>query len=411
MAPSPATTSVSPCLTTATAAALCPGDITSEKVSSDRIDEIVSLGITLNPADSGWASPALDVSARRHSSRDLAGAPPGAWEGHEKPRCGANRFGHRSRSSPSRAKRPPIPHLDEMRALRVIGSRYKEVSHVLEEGSPSFRDNSRNSPSRSNAGRNCDGAVIDAGSGYQGKGAARRHEVSKGVSQNSIGGNAMRRKTRRMVLAAAGALITGVAASVTITGSAGASPVHTTLTAATYRSGSINLADCPVLHVGYHGGCVDELQDELNYVDNAGLAVDGSFGALTLEAVAFFQAQSGLEPDGMVGPLTKNALVLAQSVPTPSLGASLTPFEVCQAQGGLISDGHGGCTSDGVIAEGKSPSDCINELLADQVNEKLSRSNLLPLAENFVNTLAEKALQAVTVASVFKCSLLDNPDS
>ena len=31
----------------------------------DRIDEIVPPGITLNPADNGWVSPALEASARR----------------------------------------------------------------------------------------------------------------------------------------------------------------------------------------------------------------------------------------------------------------------------------------------------------------------------------------------------------
>jgi hypothetical protein len=31
----------------------------------DRIDEIVPLGITLNPADNGWGSPSLRPAARR----------------------------------------------------------------------------------------------------------------------------------------------------------------------------------------------------------------------------------------------------------------------------------------------------------------------------------------------------------
>ena len=31
----------------------------------DRIDQIVPPGVTLNPADNGWVSPALDASARR----------------------------------------------------------------------------------------------------------------------------------------------------------------------------------------------------------------------------------------------------------------------------------------------------------------------------------------------------------
>jgi aryl-alcohol dehydrogenase-like predicted oxidoreductase len=31
----------------------------------DRIDEIVPPGLTINPADNGWVSPALDPTARR----------------------------------------------------------------------------------------------------------------------------------------------------------------------------------------------------------------------------------------------------------------------------------------------------------------------------------------------------------
>jgi hypothetical protein len=31
----------------------------------DQIDEIVPPGITLNPADNGWVSPALEAAARR----------------------------------------------------------------------------------------------------------------------------------------------------------------------------------------------------------------------------------------------------------------------------------------------------------------------------------------------------------
>ena len=32
---------------------------------TDRIDEIVPPGVTLNPADNGWASPSLQAAARR----------------------------------------------------------------------------------------------------------------------------------------------------------------------------------------------------------------------------------------------------------------------------------------------------------------------------------------------------------
>jgi hypothetical protein len=34
----------------------------------DRIDEIVTPGVNINPADGGWASPALQPAARRRRS-------------------------------------------------------------------------------------------------------------------------------------------------------------------------------------------------------------------------------------------------------------------------------------------------------------------------------------------------------
>jgi aryl-alcohol dehydrogenase-like predicted oxidoreductase len=42
------------------------GTVLSDDVL-DRTDEIVPPGITLNPADNGWVSPALEASARRRS--------------------------------------------------------------------------------------------------------------------------------------------------------------------------------------------------------------------------------------------------------------------------------------------------------------------------------------------------------
>lgn len=40
-------------------------DATEGPTSAARIDQIVGPGLTLNPADNGWVSPALDPTARR----------------------------------------------------------------------------------------------------------------------------------------------------------------------------------------------------------------------------------------------------------------------------------------------------------------------------------------------------------
>jgi peptidoglycan hydrolase-like protein with peptidoglycan-binding domain len=63
------------------------------------------------------------------------------------------------------------------------------------------------------------------------------------------------------------------------------------------------------LSQGSTGNDVRWLQFSLNAVNNAGLTVDGIFGARTAEAVRNFQRQNGLAADGIVGPLTRNALL------------------------------------------------------------------------------------------------------
>jgi hypothetical protein len=64
----------------------------------------------------------------------------------------------------------------------------------------------------------------------------------------------------------------------------------------------------PVLRQGMRGEDVRTLQTRLNELDKVGLNVDGTFGLLTLGAVKQFQASRGLLMDGIVGPLTWNAL-------------------------------------------------------------------------------------------------------
>jgi peptidoglycan hydrolase-like protein with peptidoglycan-binding domain len=49
-------------------------------------------------------------------------------------------------------------------------------------------------------------------------------------------------------------------------------------------------------------------QKNLNEIDRAGLKEDGIFGDHTEEKVIAFQESNGLEPDGVVGPLTKQML-------------------------------------------------------------------------------------------------------
>ena len=106
---------------------------------------------------------------------------------------------------------------------------------------------------------------------------------------------------------------------------------HTKLAANSSVATTINLDNCPTLTERYHGGCVDQLQSELNTDDNAGLAVDGTFGATTRQAVITFQKQHNVSPaDGIVGPETKAALdgtvpgVAAAPTPAPNVPGGTT---------------------------------------------------------------------------------------
>lgn len=65
----------------------------------------------------------------------------------------------------------------------------------------------------------------------------------------------------------------------------------------------------PTLRKGAEGAAVKTLQELLNTDPRyAGLAVDGIFGSGTKAAVRAFQHDHGLNPDGIVGPLTWAAL-------------------------------------------------------------------------------------------------------
>ena len=56
------------------------------------------------------------------------------------------------------------------------------------------------------------------------------------------------------------------------------------------------------------GQDVQWVQSTLNRIQDAGLDVDGSYGRNTKRAVIAFQTAHGLEPDGLIGPLTVAAL-------------------------------------------------------------------------------------------------------
>lgn len=61
---------------------------------------------------------------------------------------------------------------------------------------------------------------------------------------------------------------------------------------------------------GNTGDRVKTVQYLLNQLQDAGLLVDGDFGALTAAAVKAFQSAQGIHADGIVNPTTWRALVV-----------------------------------------------------------------------------------------------------
>jgi peptidoglycan hydrolase-like protein with peptidoglycan-binding domain len=64
-----------------------------------------------------------------------------------------------------------------------------------------------------------------------------------------------------------------------------------------------------IIAYGQTGASVQCVQSGLNFVINAGLAVDGIFGRRTLQAVINYQRLERLAADGIVGPYTGGALI------------------------------------------------------------------------------------------------------
>ena len=106
---------------------------------------------------------------------------------------------------------------------------------------------------------------------------------------------------------AAGLVFTG--ATAVAIANTGHAHTRTAPAADTNSSPTVNLDNCPILAEGYHGGCVNQLQTELNADDGDNLAVDGTFGLMTKKAVERFQQEHNIVPaEGIVGPQTKAAL-------------------------------------------------------------------------------------------------------
>jgi peptidoglycan hydrolase-like protein with peptidoglycan-binding domain len=78
-----------------------------------------------------------------------------------------------------------------------------------------------------------------------------------------------------------------------------------------------NLGKCQTMRVGSRGLCVEALQYSLKVV-GMNVQQDGQYGPQTKGAVKAFQAQQGLQQDGIAGPITIAALDRKANAPEPS---------------------------------------------------------------------------------------------
>jgi peptidoglycan hydrolase-like protein with peptidoglycan-binding domain len=127
------------------------------------------------------------------------------------------------------------------------------------------------------------------------------------------------KRIRLLSAATAGGLVLAGVTTAVITNPGHTAP-HEALAANLASSPAVNLDNCPTLQEPYTGGCVNQLQTELNADNGTNTPVDGVFGQQTKEAVETFQQNHNLVPvDGIVGPATKAALDSAGSNPaTPA---------------------------------------------------------------------------------------------
>jgi Putative peptidoglycan binding domain len=84
----------------------------------------------------------------------------------------------------------------------------------------------------------------------------------------------------------------------------------------TAAAAPVTLSNCPTMHLRSYGECVAALQQALNALGlGYHLTVDRQFGKATDTAVRWFQRFANLNPDGYVGPLTRQAIVEAPTRP------------------------------------------------------------------------------------------------
>src|SRR3954454_5797434 len=95
----------------------------------------------------------------------------------------------------------------------------------------------------------------------------------------------------------------------------------------------------PTIRLGASGNVVRRLQRALRRTPNLGLPVDGVFGSELETAVRDFQEGAGLAVDGIVGPLTWNALPNGAPMPVLRQGSS---GEVVRALQTLLTNGASG---------------------------------------------------------------------
>jgi peptidoglycan hydrolase-like protein with peptidoglycan-binding domain len=95
----------------------------------------------------------------------------------------------------------------------------------------------------------------------------------------------------------------------------------------------------PTIRRGASGNVVRRLQRALRRTPNLGLPIDGVFGAELQTAVRDFQEGAGLAVDGIVGPLTWNALPNGAPMPVLQQGSS---GEVVRALQTLLTNGASG---------------------------------------------------------------------
>jgi peptidoglycan hydrolase-like protein with peptidoglycan-binding domain len=95
----------------------------------------------------------------------------------------------------------------------------------------------------------------------------------------------------------------------------------------------------PTIRLGASGNVVRRLQRALRRTPNLGLPIDGVFGAELQTAVRDFQEGAGLAVDGIVGPLTWNALPNGAPMPVLQQGSS---GEVVRALQTLLTNGASG---------------------------------------------------------------------